>query len=699
MDLIYSSPRTKRVFENETYIPTFNWKIIGDIDPDVLETSKDTKSMNLILNEFLNNTFSHADYIIIQNPVVIRLIKQLQCIMRYLVSTQNEVMSLYKESENENGKLRSMIHKMKNKLSTYKNQIECLEKQEKCPICHKCYSSDYELDKHIKRSHRPMFSTWRGFRTGVVSNNLEEKKELQKQIHELREAINIQRNEQKRLEKTIDEKTLKESHQDLKPMKAHPFRISNVVTESIKESIPSFNEKPSIPSKNVAIFQMSPQLNSNFIDTETIKRSAREFLDKKGSGSTNQEEIEQYGNKIRQTIHEQGLIKKESKKKIPKIASVDRGSTEKTAKRNNLLDVKQPTKSKRAHDRIVAGSNVSSEIIEIGAKNGQANTLDNFVSGDAFEIDDENLNSVEDITKFMPVSAPDNTVVNTKTIPLNAIDNISSNASIPNDLIMPIDMVESDNIISSSKKVNKIGSTNSNENSIEDIPIDITKIDKPNHKETNGGQPSPIDTAVNDVHQNNEHSEVTSPTKDCNLENHDIDDIEYEDLSVPEKTSIHTEPKIDDEYIDLGNIASNKKPKADDIEYIDLNDHAHDNPETDDEYIDLNNNPPEPKTNVALKSKPDHVNHDIDNLSDFDVNQSDPPRKKSSKVMKKNDIIDELSDIDTPDQNIAAQPNIAKEDSDGDDSLFQFLDQNEKEKPRVLENENELIEQLLESLE
>ena len=260
-------------------------------------------------------------------------------------------------------------------------------------------------------------------------------------------------------------------------------------------------------------------------------------------------------------------------------------------------------------------------------------------------------------------------------------------------------MVESDNIVSSSKKVNKIGSTNNYENSIEDIPIDITNIDKPNHKETNSGQPSPIDITVNDVHQNNEHSEITSPAKDCNLEKQDIDDIEYEDLSVPENTNRPPEPKIDDEYIDFSNIASNKNPKADDIEYIDLNDPAHDNPETDDEYIDLNNNPPEPKTNVALKSKPDHVNHDIDNLSDFDVNQSDPPRKKSSKEMKKNDIIDELSEIDTPVQNIAPQPNIAKEDSDGDDSLFQVLDQNEKEKPHVLENEKELIEQLLESLE
>ena len=217
-----------------THSDGFDWKLVTEFDPELVNSMSDTNAMNEIMTDFLQSTFSSSDMKIIQNPVVYRLIQHLQVIMNYLYSTQIELSSSLKKVSAQNRELKSEIEHKKDKINRLFRTCKELKESERCPVCRKSLKSQMYLEKHLMKRHASLYPMWDSLRTGKLPKNTQRNEDMKNQLDQIREMIEKQNNTLSNRSMPIQPKSTEEKKEHVP--KINPFNTQKAQSHSKSNS-------------------------------------------------------------------------------------------------------------------------------------------------------------------------------------------------------------------------------------------------------------------------------------------------------------------------------------------------------------------------------------------------------------------------------------------------------------------------------
>jgi hypothetical protein len=162
------------ILSTETQLPAsaFNWDKVYEWDPDVIKRNHDADTMNAILNAFVTCELSKPDAELVNNPLVLRLLRLLQIVLEHMVHSSTELSSLYGVAIRDATQFRVSLSRAKQKLRTITSKVESVRNGPKCPTCSQIFPSDLELDCHFHRDHLTLETAWNDIRALCCSSPL-----------------------------------------------------------------------------------------------------------------------------------------------------------------------------------------------------------------------------------------------------------------------------------------------------------------------------------------------------------------------------------------------------------------------------------------------------------------------------------------------------------------------------------------------
>ena len=328
---------------------SFNWDIVGRYDPEKLERKANSKALYELIDEFVNAEFSLPDLKIIQNPLVFRLIQQLQVIIRHLLNFKSQSENDSKTLKKEVDSLRKHLAKKEDKYDALLVSYKKYKYAERCPTCNKIFASKIQLDKHIINAHKELVQSWTAMRTGKAPLILEPDEEFQDQIDELRKMVRAQNNafidnmKEKQKKKQSERKAREESgpspgiqlYVPISPFNQNPlFKSQNSQVKEFDQGQDKIENITNRSSNNVdqmqtnqfmpditppeynhvtAQVQTEQEFSKRKLPSKSIRQRAEQFVSKKKETEVSID-IDNRVNKIRDQIadriHKQSQIMK-----------------------------------------------------------------------------------------------------------------------------------------------------------------------------------------------------------------------------------------------------------------------------------------------------------------------------------------------------------------------------------------------------
>lgn len=364
----------------------FNWDIVKKYDPKLLQATQDVESMNELANEFLNSIFSDADMNIIGNPLVYRLIQELQVVLEYMFKTQKISETSYNDLLQENDRLHDVNEKYHRRIHKLFDACKLLRGIERCPTCHRIFPSFKTLDEHVMRKHPDMIELWKSLRAGqtyaptntkhndFLENELkkiqkmltEQSQTITKSATEMRQTMNektqtpkpqinpfVKTQNQKTSPITDDVETIKALEEQTPKAKTAPLKLSEypepppqpVMVDTVTlDEVQKIKNQPaeSSSSKNV----------TNTRIPNGLRQTAKEFISRPRTVDREDTVFKNLREQIRADVREQGVVtkimaKSNDKDEVKELLKMSMKAIHPMTRRNgtnNIADLRRPPK-------------------------------------------------------------------------------------------------------------------------------------------------------------------------------------------------------------------------------------------------------------------------------------------------------------------------------------------------------------------
>lgn len=170
-----------------------NWNIVAACSHEEIAKTNDVKTIEALLNSFLNSRFTNTEAQLLPNPLAAKFYRLLQIGVQYIYDTQEHLRKILKQSDEDNKSLKEKLRTVTAAVSHLKNKVgkKPGEGSEKCIVCHRVFKSLEYLDGHMQRRHAALVPAWKSLRSGHPQG-LED---ITDQITNLRQAISKTRTE------------------------------------------------------------------------------------------------------------------------------------------------------------------------------------------------------------------------------------------------------------------------------------------------------------------------------------------------------------------------------------------------------------------------------------------------------------------------------------------------------------------------
>lgn len=170
-----------------------NWNIVASCSPEEIAKTNDIKTIEALLNSFLNSRFTNTEAQLLPNPLAAKFYRLLQIGVQYIYDTQEHLREIVRQSDASNKELKEKLRTLTSAVAHLKNKVgkKTGEGSEKCVVCHRVFKSLEYLDSHMQRRHAALVPAWKSLRSGTPQG-LED---ITDQITHLRQAISKTRAE------------------------------------------------------------------------------------------------------------------------------------------------------------------------------------------------------------------------------------------------------------------------------------------------------------------------------------------------------------------------------------------------------------------------------------------------------------------------------------------------------------------------